>query len=60
MNRMSQAQDFFVKLFHFVQPRLFGSLQIDYEISGHSFPFFCIEEFNPKHETQWESKLSPF
>ena len=22
------------------------------------FPFFCIDEFNPPHKTQWKSKLS--
>ena len=26
----------------------------------HSFPFFCIEEFNPYHKIQWKSQLSPF
>ena len=25
-------------------------------ISGDCFPFFCIEEFNPNHKTQWKSK----
>ena len=24
------------------------------------FTFFCIEEFNLHHKTQWKSNLSPF